>query len=609
MYQSFFGFKEKPFSLVPNPAYLFLSRSHEDALAHLSYAVSQGEGFMEITGEVGTGKTTLCRTFLENLNDKSEAAYIFNPKLNSVQLLKSICDELGIPSDANNTKDLIDELNHFLIAEKEAEKSVVILIDEAQNLEYNVLEQLRLLSNLETTRNKLLQIVLVGQPELDDMLHSKRLRQLRQRITLSCSLLPLSFKETRDYIQHRLNVASRKPGFKFPRPVVQRIYKFSKGIPRLINIASDRILLTAYGLNEQRITRKIATSAIKELTGNGSGADFFDFFKRWLLLPILYTALLLTILYPLDIFTLKLFSFTSPQQPLVGSDSPEKKHFKQKIIPNDTERNPIEEPIERVRLEPDFTETPVTAKKSVTDSLENSEAAKSAPVPEATVIPKSLNENTIDLRDWLLLADYKSTRTGALQATLKAWKVNPVINLSLNDLDEDERFFTLALKHNGFSMKKVSGDLNLIRTLNLPAIIKLKDPTLSASVFLTLIQLDNNTVTLITDDRRLIVANQNELYSYWTGSAYIPWKNFLACEGRIPNNASDESILTLKMILKEIGFGDIQLDPDYDETTQSAVMTLQSRNGLAPDGVVGPLTKIILYNEHPRFEIPHIRVN
>ena len=267
MYKNFFSFRERPFKLVPDPAYLFLSKSHEEVLAHLAYAVIQGDGFVEITGEVGTGKTTLCRAFLENLDNNTKAAYIFNPNLNSIQLLKAINDEFGISSDADNTKDLIDTLNSFLIAKKAQGKNIILVIDEAQNLTTEVLEQLRLLSNLETVRDKLLQIILVGQPELGEKLGSHELRQLGQRITLRCQLVPLSYKEVRGYIQHRINVASRKPGIRFNRTSYRAICKYSRGIPRLINIICDRALLTAFVLDQQIITGKTAISSIRELSG------------------------------------------------------------------------------------------------------------------------------------------------------------------------------------------------------------------------------------------------------------------------------------------------------------------------------------------------------
>ena len=213
MYKKFFSFRERPFKLVPNPEYYYVSRSHEEAMAHLSYAISEGDGFVEITGEVGTGKTTLCRVFLDNLDERTEVAYIFNPRLGPKQLLKTIADELGIRCRSDDIKALIDALNIYLIRMKTEGKRVVLLVDEAQNLSRRVLEQLRLLSNLETNRSKLLQIILVGQPELGELLDSYDLRQLAQRITLSCHLSPLTFREVREYIEHRILVASSKaPG-------------------------------------------------------------------------------------------------------------------------------------------------------------------------------------------------------------------------------------------------------------------------------------------------------------------------------------------------------------------------------------------------------------
>ena len=267
MYNKFFTFKERPFKLVPNPEYYYLSRSHEEAMAHLTYAISQGDGFVEITGEVGTGKTILCRVFLENLDDKTEVAYIFNPKLGPKQLVRAIIDEFGIACRADDTKGLIDALNDYLIRMKARGRKVLVLIDEAQNLEKNVLEQLRLLSNLETSRSKLLQIILVGQPELADLLDSHELRQLGQRITLNCHLCPLTYLEIREYIEHRIQIASSKPSALFTRGAYRLIYKYSAGIPRIINIVCDRSLLIAFSRNRNKITGKVVADAIRELSG------------------------------------------------------------------------------------------------------------------------------------------------------------------------------------------------------------------------------------------------------------------------------------------------------------------------------------------------------
>ena len=199
----------------------------------------------------GTGKTTLCRAFLETLDENTKTAFIFNPKLDAIHLLKAINDEFGIDATSDNTKGLVDALNGFLMAKKHEGAKVVLLIDEAQNLSIDVLEQLRLLSNLETTRDKLLQIILVGQPELGELLDSPELRQLAQRITLSSHLKPFDKKDTRSYIEHRLNVASTKAGVHFTSGAFNAVYTFSRGIPRLINIVCDRALLTAFGLNKK----------------------------------------------------------------------------------------------------------------------------------------------------------------------------------------------------------------------------------------------------------------------------------------------------------------------------------------------------------------------
>ncbi|MEJ2038942.1 MAG: AAA family ATPase [Desulfosarcinaceae bacterium] len=269
MYNSYFGFREKPFKLVPNPDYLFLSKSHEVSLAHLTYATDQGDGFVVITGEVGTGKTTLCRIFLERLDNETESAYIFNPNLDSVELLTSICNEFGIQTKLSTVKGLLDVLNNYLITKNKEGRKVILLIDEAQNLTIENLEMVRMLSNLETTRSKLLQIVLVGQPELRDKLDSYELRQLSQRISLSCHLTPLSAKETEGYIGHRINIAAQRSLELFTAGACRKIYQYTTGIPRLINIACDRALLSAYSLNRKNVTAAIAATAIRELSNRG----------------------------------------------------------------------------------------------------------------------------------------------------------------------------------------------------------------------------------------------------------------------------------------------------------------------------------------------------
>jgi len=208
MYTAFYGLREKPFMLSPNPRYLYLSESHREALAHLLYGIEQGEGFIAITGEVGTGKTTLCRTLLERMGPATDVAFLFNPSRSGMELLQTIAQEFDLPVDDLTRRELHDQLNRFLLARKGEGRRVLLIVDEAQNLSHGTLEQIRLLSNLETSSEKLIQILLLGQPELDTKLDSHRLRQLRQRISVRWMLKPLSPKDTRRYVLHRLQVAA-----------------------------------------------------------------------------------------------------------------------------------------------------------------------------------------------------------------------------------------------------------------------------------------------------------------------------------------------------------------------------------------------------------------
>lgn len=270
MYYQYFGLTEAPFSIAVNPRYLFMSPRHRDALAHLLYGVGAGGGFILLTGEVGTGKTTINRCLLEQLPDNTDVAIVLNPALNAVELLATVCDELGIGYDPGNytLKSLTDSLHAYLLANHERNRKTVLMIDEAQHLDFEVLEQIRLLTNLETHSEKLLQIILIGQPELAQMLQQPELRQLNQRITARYNLEPLNLEETGSYIQHRLQVAGMTSGrVVFPNSVVKGIYQRTRGIPRLINVLCDRMLLGAYGHNKSRVDQSMLQLAAREVMG------------------------------------------------------------------------------------------------------------------------------------------------------------------------------------------------------------------------------------------------------------------------------------------------------------------------------------------------------
>ncbi len=573
MYTKFFGFKERPFKLVPNPDYLYLSRSHEEALAHLAYAVSEGDGFMEITGEVGTGKTTLCRAFLENLDENTEVAFIFNPKLDSIQLLKTINDEFEISSEADSVKALIDTLNAFLIEKKREGKNVILLIDEAQNLSKAVLEQLRLLSNLETTRDKLLQIILVGQPELGDMLDSQELRQLGQRITLSCHLRPFTGKETKAYISHRINIASQKAGVKFTRDALRIIYKYSGGIPRLINIVCDRALLTAFGLDQKTVNAAVTRAAIRELSGRGEISRFGFFEKR----QALYIGSIACLALVLVIFTLT-DGFN------IGTFFASKSEISSTL--SSTAQNPELLPAKF---------TPIAKPKP--------SAGHSPTAPEL----KTNARIELGLADYLKAINIRESRKDALTVAMDMWGRKSEIKSYLADVNNDQDFFHLATKQNAFLIHRVESDLDLVKKLNLPAVLEFYVPGILSPVYLAICRIDGDMITLRSKpgDYGITVEIQ-ELDTFYAGVAYIPWKNFYGYKGIVPVNSPKDTILTLKMHIRDIGFEDVEISPVYDEKTRETVKKIQEKHGLPVDGLVGPLTKIVLYNEIKMLNVPQV---
>jgi general secretion pathway protein A len=270
MYQNYFGLKESPFSISVNPRFLFMSARHRDALAHLLYGVGSGGGFILLTGEVGTGKTTINRALLAQLPDNADLAIVLNPALSAVELLATVCDEFAIdyPGDSASLKTLTDALHQFLLANFARGRKTVLMIDEAQHLGFDVLEQIRLLTNLETDEEKLLQIILIGQPELAEKLARPELRQLNQRITARYNLEPLSRHETGAYIKHRLSIAGLPEGHElFASAAVGEVHRQTGGVPRLINLVCERVLLGAYGKEQRRISRQLVKSAANEVLG------------------------------------------------------------------------------------------------------------------------------------------------------------------------------------------------------------------------------------------------------------------------------------------------------------------------------------------------------
>jgi general secretion pathway protein A len=265
MYCKYYGLRERPFNVTSDPDFFFLSAKHKEALAHLHYGVSQRKGIVVLTGEIGTGKTTICRFFINQLNKNVRTALILNPHFSEIQLLEAIVRDFGIRANNKNRLGLVRELNTFLLNESSMGNNVLLIIDEAQNLKPAVLEQVRLLSNLETEKDKLLQVVLVGQPELNTRLNLYELRQLRQRIMVRYHILPLERAEIKDYINHRLSVAGLTGGIEFNEEAVMAISDYSSGTPRLINTICDRALLAGFAMETNKINGDIICKCLEEL--------------------------------------------------------------------------------------------------------------------------------------------------------------------------------------------------------------------------------------------------------------------------------------------------------------------------------------------------------
>ncbi len=274
MFEKYFGLTENPFNLTPDPKYLYFSEVHKEALSHLKYGIDEKKGFILITGEVGAGKTTLCRVLLTTLPETIKTALILNPALSDIELLQTINQEFGINSTSTSKKALLDELYGFLLDVRSKNKNAVLIIDECQNLSPDVLEQIRMISNLETEKEKLIQIVLIGQPELKSMLSTPSLKQISDRITVRYHMGLLSKPDTRNYIKHRLIVSGSHGDINFSRAALNRIFKFSGGLPRRINAACERSLLIAFTKGTNTISGSIAYQAIKEITGNYPGSSY-----------------------------------------------------------------------------------------------------------------------------------------------------------------------------------------------------------------------------------------------------------------------------------------------------------------------------------------------
>jgi general secretion pathway protein A len=573
VYQDFFGFSEKPFDLTPDPKYLYLSPKHKEVLAHLVYGLQENNGFLKIVGEVGTGKTMICRSFLRELRADFNIAYIFNPCINELELLQTINTELGIPGKSKSKKKLVDVLNVFLLEERSKGHRVVVIIDEAQDLQPNVLEQLRLLSNLETDTEKLIQIVLIGQPELDKVLAKDGLRQLRQRITIKWELLPLNLEETRGYIQHRLNIALGKGKVRFSRPAVEMVFRYSRGIPRMINVVSDRTLLIAFTQSTKKITPKIvklAVSDIGELVPLESWAD-----KFWKV--VLPSALAAGVAY----FALNFFAL-----PDFKKNTPGGKDISRLIQENPMDLTTPGQLVPRVPK----AEVISPALLSTPSVLANTKIAKSL-APQRR-IPSNGPLNIFDpekLVTYLSSLTLMESKLEAVKWILEAWRVDPeeMQGLSETDLEIIKEDYRL-------SSFEVNGTLERLKNLNYPAFLEIALPNAQGTKYLALVSVQGETGVFGSVDK--IEMPLSIIDSLWTRKAIILWKDFENLPESLSVGYKGKEAIWLQKNLRLLGYFQGREALLYGPKTLRAVKRLQRNNSIKDDGIFNTDSKLLLYN-------------
>ena len=552
MYTSFFGLNEKPFSITPDPRYLFMSERHGEALAHLVYGVTESGGFMQLTGEVGTGKTTLVRTLLQNrLPENADVAVVLNPQVSALEFLQTICEELGVstPDEKHSSKALIDALNHYLLAAHAEGRRTIVVVDEAQNLARDVLEQVRLLTNLETSKQKLLQIILIGQPELRELLARTDLRQLAQRITGRYHLEPLSRDEAAEYVEHRLRVAGAL-GEIFDGAAKREIFKLSQGVPRLINVICDRALLGAYSRESRRVTASLVRRAATEV----SGKTYTSPLLKWAT-PVMAAAGVFLIIFG----AWSLYSEQKTQLPLGAQAN---------ISPVTTDV-PLEVPdIGRQRLVPDAT-------------------------PE--VIPPQEPETS--LNEQLRLAIDLTNIETALATLLELWNLDS--RNAANSCNAEQT--------PGYECLGQRGSWNNLRQLDRPAILTLTDNEGdSHRVVLTAIQGDRAELSIagVTVSHRL-----EDVSDLWFGQFLLIWKPANGVSVALAPGATGANVVWLRESLAAIDdrYRAEPLDSDvYDAALAERVREFQRDNRLIVDGLAGTQTQIIVNSLLATDDVPRL---
>jgi general secretion pathway protein A len=537
MYTSFFGLSEKPFAITPDPRYLYLSERHAEALAHLLYGINESGGFIQLTGEVGTGKTTVVRTLLSRVPHHADVAVILNPRVTPVEFLLTICEELGLgiaEADRDSVKQMVDALNRRLLSAHAEGRRIIVLVDEAQNLSIDVLEQVRLLTNLETPTQKLLQIILIGQPELRELLDRTDLRQLAQRITGRYHLKPLSREETKGYVRHRLRVAGATEDIFTPAALVE-LHRLSQGIPRVINVACDRALLGAY----TQETKKINAGLVRRAAGEVYGRRFLPTWLGWVVGSLGLVALAGSLFLG--------WQFWLQSSPIFSASRTPKS---------------------------------ATAAHPATTAATTPAALPVVPPPAAPVpAPKLASVNAL-----LAANEANTTDAAAFRRLLSLWGTA---------LSDDRDPCGQAAKA-GLSCLEQRGSWTQVRMLNRPAILTLTDER-GQRHRVVLSSLDDKTATLNLGEHNEKVSI-DDLSRDWFGEFTVVWKPKTSRTRSLSLGMQGDEVRWLRRSLNALAGG--ASDPEhadvYDQALAIAVQNFQREHRLNVDGIAGVQTQVVL---------------
>jgi general secretion pathway protein A len=612
MYEEFYGFRDNPFRLTPDPDYLFLSANHQEALGHLLFGVSEGSGVVVITGEIGAGKTTLVRTLVRNLDAQTTVAYIFNPALSALELLQTINTDLGLPAASTSKKELIDELNRFLLDQQAAGRRVVVIVDEAQDLEPGVLEQLRLLSNLETEREKLLQIILVGQPELRDMLARPELAQLDQRVTLRWHLGPLSADETAAYVRHRVRLAAegREP-VRFSPAALRQVFRLSRGVPRVINVLCHRALLIGYTREERQIGQAEVRQAAKELHGSERESRG-GLPRRALAVNALLVGVALLLVGELFVV-----AATRGWLPALAPTSSEEKVASLSPAAGEGEGEgspPVAESVRSEPLPPAFLPGDLPSADGQPAPPVPSPLAAEAPAQTAVLPPvpaaasTEREERTAAVETFLQELQRLDVVDSAVRATgglLQAWRVS---GLQAREWRNGMLDLGAIARARRLEYLPLSGTLNLLSLLDLPVILELVAPAQHEPRFVLLLGITGDRCRVLLDREREVPVSV--ISEHWFGKGHLFWKDFDGVGALVTVGSVGQHVKRLHALLAKVpGLnGDVlpARQDTFSRQTEAAVARFQKAKRLTPDGVAGPLTLVLLYNALPHYPHPSL---